>query len=385
MPTADIHQNALLIVDDTPQNLRLLFHVLNDNYYKVLVAENGEVALKMVQEKQPDMILLDIIMPGINGFETCYQLKNNPQTKDIPIIFITIKSDIFYKIKGFELGAVDYITIPFNEKEVLARIKTHLTVRKLQKKLKKQNDQLMQLNQEKNELLGVVAHNLKNPLSVIQHTIQFVENQLDTISKQKMLKSVALISNAAKSMIGLIKNILDTNAIESGKITVLPVITNFLPILQSLITQYSQPAQVKNIKLAFQHQAEQYLVKVDPNLLYQILENLLSNAIKYSPCDQAIDIRIRQYENTIRCEIQDKGPGLSDSDQQKLFKKFIRLTTQPTGGESSTGLGLFIVKKLIEMMNGSVWCESQLGKGATFIVEFPVVHDEIKPSVSQFH
>ncbi|EDN67762.1 Response Regulator Receiver Signal Transduction Histidine Kinase [Beggiatoa sp. PS] len=162
MPIDEVQQDTLLIVDDTPENIRVLFDFLIAHDFRILVAENGEDALENAEEELPDLILLDVMMPaGIDGFETCRLLKDNAQTQDIPVIFMTALSDTLDKVKAFELGAVDYVTKPFQQEEVLARINTHLTIRKLQKKLQAQNEQLIVLNQDKNEFLGIAAHDLK--------------------------------------------------------------------------------------------------------------------------------------------------------------------------------------------------------------------------------
>lgn len=372
MPTYDEQQDTLLIVDDTPENLGVLFECLADHNFRILVAETSQNALETAEKKHPDLILLDILMPGTNGFETCRQLKNKPQTQDIPVIFMTALSDTDDKVKGFQLGAVDYVTKPFQQQEVLARINTHLTIRKLQKQLRVQNEQLIKLNQEKNEFLGIAAHDIKNPLTVIQAVAEVIEIDSDTMSKDDMIKRVKSIPVTTKQIFTLIDNLLDINAIESGKFNISPSIIDIFPTLQSLVMRYTNRAKTKNIAVQFQSPEKQYHAFVDGNTVIQVLDNLISNAIKYSPHGKQVDIRVSQSDKFIRCEIQDEGPGLSDSEQQKLFHKFSKLSTRPTGGEHSTGLGLFIVKKLVGAMNGKVWCESELGKGTTFFVDFPV-------------
>lgn len=372
MPQDKDKQDTLLIVDDIPENLEVLFDALIANNFKVLIAESGESALENVQQELPDLILLDIMMPkGMDGFETCRQLKNNPKTQNIPVIFIIALSDTAEKIKGFELGAVDYVTKPFQQQEVLARINTHLTIRKLQQKLQIQNDQLIKLNKENNEFLSIAAHDLKNPLSGIQGSADFIINSYDKMSKEDVIEFATMISVTSGQAFELIKNLLEVNAIESGKKNILLSTLDILPILQWLVSSYTELANKKNISLQFQHLDKQYPAFVDNKIVLQVLENIISNAIKYSPPNRNITIRLSQDQQQLRCEVQDEGPGLSDSDKQKLFGKFSCLSAIPTCGEHSTGLGLFIVKKLVGMMNGTVWCESELGQGATFIVEFP--------------
>lgn len=372
MPTYDKQQDTLLIVDDTPENIGVLFDCLADHNFKIFVAENGSDALEIAKEKLPDLILLDILMPGIDGFETCRQLKNIPQTQDIPVIFMTALSETSDKVKGFQLGAVDYVTKPFQQEEVLARINTHLTIRQLQNQLQVQNEQLIKLNQEKNEFLGIAAHDIKNPLTAIQSAAEVIELDYETMSKNDMVKQAKRISVTTRQLFTLIDNLLDINAIESGKFNISPSSIDIFPTLQSLVMRYSNRAKSKDIAVHFQSPEKQYHAFVDGNTIIQVLDNLISNAVKYSPYGKQVDIRVTESEKFIRCEIQDEGPGLSDSEQQKLFHKFSKLSTKPTGGEHSTGLGLFIVKKLVEAMNGKVWCESELGKGTTFFVDFPV-------------
>lgn len=239
-------------------------------------------------------------------------------------------------------------------------------------KLTELNEQLIKLNQDKNEFLGIVAHDLKNPLSAIQGAASLIESDYDELPKEDVIEFASMIGLSSKQMFDLIKNLLDVNRIEAGKIKFSPQILDILPILQSLINEYSQRAKAKGIKLQFQYSEKEYYASVDENTTRQVLDNLISNAIKYSPHGKYVTVTINKDEHHVRCEIHDQGPGLSEEDKQKLFGKFTRLTAQPTGGEHSTGLGLFIVKKLVEAMNGQVWCESELGQGATFFVEFLV-------------
>ncbi len=364
--------DTLLIVDDTPENIGVLFDCLTNQHFRILVAENGMNALEIAENKCPDLILLDIMMPGIDGFETCRQLKSKKQTKDIPVIFMTALSDTSNKIKGLQLGAVDYVTKPFQQHEVLARINTHLKIHHLQKKLQVQNEQLIKLNQEKNEFLGIAAHDIKNPLVAIQSAAELIEIDYEIMSKTDILKRATNISNATRQLFTLIDNLLDINAIESGESKISLALIDILPIMQSLVMIYSRRAKDKKITIHLQASETQYFAFVDENTLMQVLDNLISNAVKYSPYGKQVDIRVSQHDKCTRCEIKDEGAGISVSEQNKLFHKFSKLTPRPTGGEHSTGLGLFIVKKLVDAMNGKVWCESEEGKGTIFFVEFGV-------------
>jgi PAS domain S-box-containing protein len=237
--------------------------------------------------------------------------------------------------------------------------------------IESKNAELLKLNQEKNEFLGIAAHDLKNPLSTIQGFAELILS--DSISsKKEILEFVDHIEKSSHQMFDLITNLLDVNRIESGKLNIAPMNINILPTVSHLVKSYTERAKAKDITLHFEASEAEYLVFFDQSALHQVLDNLISNAVKYSHRGKNVFIRLSKNDKVVRCEIQDEGPGLSSEEQDKLFGKFTRLSPKPTGGENSTGLGLFIVKKLLETMKGKVWCESEDGKGATFIITLPV-------------
>jgi signal transduction histidine kinase len=229
--------------------------------------------------------------------------------------------------------------------------------------------------QEKNQFLSIAVHDLKNPLSAIQGFAEMIQTDYDEMLSEEVIEVIDRILTSSRQMFELISNLLEVNAIESGKMNLSLIAIDILPTLQWLVNHYSERAKVKGITLQFQCREKKYYALANENTTRQVLDNLISNAVKYSPYGKHIYVRLSIDENYVRCEVQDEGPGLSDGDQQKLFGQFTRLTPKPTGGEHSTGLGLFIVKKLIYSMQGKVKCESVLGQGTTFIVEFPVAKE----------
>jgi signal transduction histidine kinase len=255
------------------------------------------------------------------------------------------------------------LRMSFNQLEEKVRVRTQ--------DLAEKNEQLVQLNQDKNEFLGIAAHDLKNPLSAIKGLAEEIEEAHDDMTAEELTEYAGKIREASEKMFALITNLLDVNAIESGKMNIHPAVVDLAALGARIAAHYTRSAQSKNIALFFHALASPCLAYVDESTTQQILDNLISNAVKYSPPARRIDVRIDARVDKIRCEIQDQGPGLSAEDKQKLFGKFNRLSAKPTGGEHSTGLGLFIVKKMVEAMGGEVWCESEEGHGATFIVELP--------------
>lgn len=279
--------------------------------------------------------------------------------------------------------------------------------------IEQQNRQLVELNKDKNEIMGIVAHDLKNPLSNIKMLAKLMKQESRQLTPAEIEEFATDIQTASERMFELISNLLNVNAIEQGGVRLHPSEFDLYALVQSIVHDYKPMADAKNIALLLQSASSEHtpaltsnaleqdilpdssmkssfstLVYADRNATMQVVDNIVSNAIKYSPYGRAVRVRLRSQDNQhIRVEVQDEGPGLSDEDKKRLFGKFARLSAQPTGGEDSTGLGLSIVKKLVEAMNGRVWCESELGKGATFIVELPArrtvpeatnntVHDE---------
>ncbi len=373
--------HQILIVDDVPENLQVLGSMLQRKGYDVNVASSGIDALALVAKQKPDLILMDVAMPNLDGFQVCERLKADDTTKDIPVMFLTAHSDKERIVKGFQVGGVDYITKPFHAAELLARVRTHLELRSSRELIVKRNAELQSLNDEKNELFGIVAHDLKNPLSTI-HGIADLLLKDATLSADEAREFYQNIYDSSEAMFALIKNLLDVNAIERGgmKFDVQP--TNIVSAVEHSVNTYRAAAEQKTITLHLDMPEVLPMAQVDFTAFVQVFENLLSNAVKYSPHGNNVFIRLEPAmrtlanettEPTVRVIVQDEGPGLSDDDKAKLFGKFARLSAKPTGGEHSTGLGLSIVKKMAEAMNGRVWCESVLGEGATFIVEFPAV------------
>ena len=237
------------------------------------------------------------------------------------------------------------------------------------------NQKLMQLNAEKDEFLGIAAHDLKNPLSSIQSLAGFIKSSFDNLTKEKIIQYAHIIEVSSQKMFELIKNLLDVNAMESGKMNLSFHTIDIRFLVQYAMKNYLEAAKAKEIELQYHSPEEKCLVFIDQTAMLQVLDNLISNALKYSHSNKRIYLRVVKKVNTIQCEIQDEGPGLSEMDHSKLFGKFVRLTPRPTKNEHSTGLGLFIVKKLVENLRGRVWCETELGKGSTFIVEFPLSNE----------
>ncbi len=244
--------------------------------------------------------------------------------------------------------------------------------------LQTQNISLQELNLEKNEIIGIVAHDLKNPISAVRGFADLIQSGFAEMEQVQEISGQ--IVSTADRMLDLVKNLLEVNRLEQGGAEFHCMAFDIATMVESVVLQYQAAANAKNITLHYSLESSSSLALADEQALMQVLDNLVSNAVKYSPHEKNIFIRLESSDNAVRIEIRDEGPGISPDDMQKLFGKFARLSARPTGGEHSTGLGLSIVKKMVEAMNGRVWCESELGTGATFIVELPkpqIVHNDV--------
>jgi two-component system sensor histidine kinase/response regulator len=370
-PTNTPPQDSLiLVVDDLQQNIQVVGTMLREAGYSIMPATNGTAALQRVQKKLPDLILLDLMMPEMDGLEVCRRLKADPVTQPIPIIFLTASNEMSHLVQGLAAGAVDYVTKPFNPPELLARVRTHLELKHARDTIVRYGQELRRLNEEKNEFMGIAAHDLRSPLGTING---FAELILDdaTMARPEVEDSARRIRDTATRMAEMVQNLLDANRIERGEMELNVVPTDLGALVASVVEAQRPRALAKSQTLRLEGLTGPVQAVIDPSVTVQVIENLVSNAVKYSPPGKNIFVRLLQPAEAVRCEVQDEGPGLSAEDQKKLFGKFARLSAKPTGGEHSTGLGLSIVKKMVEAMNGRVWCESELGKGATFVVQFP--------------
>lgn len=395
-----VRNASILIVDDTIYNIQLLSLMLIRQGYKVYQATSGLEALDKVNEQLPDIILLDIRMPDINGYEVCTRLKSNPITKDIPIIFISSIEEPSEKVEAFSVGGVDYISKPFQLIEVLARIETHLRLCSLQKKLQEQNEQLQlsaevlsrslkherELSQMKTDFISVVSHEFRTPLTTIQSASELLEYYEWT--KEEKVEQLHQIQSEVKHMTALMEDVLflsrsNTNKAKLNltKFDLLSFISQLLRQMQRTFAQeytlnssiYISSSNTSIENLHFQNDLPTLIVKMDEKLLRQILTNLLTNAIKYSPQNKIVDFQLTVEQDQVVFVISDHGIGIPDEDLEHLFGAFHR--GKNVGILPGTGLGLSIVKNCIDIHDGSISVESQLDIGTKFTVVLPIADE----------
>jgi two-component system, sensor histidine kinase and response regulator len=377
------NQNLILIVDDQIENLQVLGNILKE--YRKAVSTSGLEAISVAEKIQPDLIILDIMMPEVDGFEVCRRLKENELTRDIPVIFLTARIQTEDMVKGFQLGAVDYIIKPFEQEELHIRVKTQIELRNSRLLIMKQNENLLQLNQERSEFLSIAAHDLKNPLKVIHGFSKLIEEKYETFSELEVRDFIKDIRDSAETMLEIISDMLDIQALEENKVGLSIENLNLIDLIQQVISGFSREAYNKNIHIKFDDNLETSNILSDFIRIRLILINIISNALKFSFFNKNIYIKAYNWfdeeknSKIFRVEIQDEGPGIIREEMDMLYVKFKRLSSRPTNNERCTGLGLSIVKKSIELLGGDIFCESEPGKGTTFVLDFPDMLNMYEP------
>jgi len=354
----------ILVVDDEPRNIQVIASLLIKEGHEVIAATGGEQALEKLESSKPDLILLDVMMPGMTGFEFRRILRDIPELCEIPVIYLSAATDKNFIIEGFETGAVDYVTKPFHGPELLSRVALHVN---LQQTRRRMND----LIQEKTRLLEIVAHDLKNPLSGIRFAAMVLAEKHD---HQKHIQDslVENICQSADRAFEIVQTLLETRGLDEIKATIQVEEVCLSEQAREALRRFDQHRIAKDIAVEMKAAEESLRVLGERRALLCCLENLISNAIKFSPTGSKISIEVTSENDGGVFQIEDCGPGVRDDEIELLFQKFSRLSARPTAGEASTGLGLHIVRELLQAMDGTVsYAESRFG-GACFKVKLPL-------------
>ncbi len=375
----DPKKNLILVVDDIEQNVAVISQILRSNDYQVIAAFSGEGALRLLEKRIPDLILLDVMMPDMDGFEVCSRLKQHPTLRDIPIIFLSALSDVDVKVRGLEVGGLDYITKPFQAPEVLARVGNHIKINKLERDRKRHVEELIALNAEKDKLMQIVSHDLRSPLGGIYGLAEILRKG-DEASDPVLVKEFAtIISSTSDQLLSLVNSLLDLAKIESGSMPLNLTEFNLSQTVRNAVLLLKNVASGKGVELRSIHVDEDVWIIGDEPKLIQILNNVLSNAVKFTPEGGSVSIdTVYQEEGwsmgddrTVKITVRDTGIGIPEEDLPRLFDKFGKHHRVGTSGEQGTGLGMPIVKRFIELHKGCITVESTIDVGTVMTVYLP--------------
>jgi len=370
---SNVEGRRILLVDDDRINLRILAGILKKEGYVAAEANSGERALELYLEFRPHLVLLDVVMAGIDGLETCRRLKRAHGERCAPIIFITAKNDSEDVVEGLAAGGVDYLPKPFQPKEVAARIKTHLQIQLLAAQQLSLVEQLRNANVAKNRFLGMAAHDLRNPLASIRGISEFLLAGAVGPLTPDQLDLVDTIQTTSQGMLQMVNELLDVATIEAGELKLIPQLGSLDELVNKCVTLANMEASKKNTKIALEAGGGRVTLSFDAAKMKQVVDNLLSNSVKFSPPGSIITVLVRRETATphVSFAVRDQGPGIPHDERDKLFKDFGRLSVQPTGGEKSTGLGLAICRKIVEAHGGTIVAENLPDRGCEFRVTLP--------------
>lgn len=407
---ADGLQGNILIVDDTPDNLVVLEGILTDCGYRVRLAPTGELALRSIAANLPDMILLDIRMPAMDGYAVCERLKQQEPTREIPIIFLSALGDVQDKVKGFEAGGVDYITKPFQVNEVLARVKTHLTLHRLQQSLREEilrrtraeedlrianqhlaatNTQLTELNQQlqqanqalhkanasKDAFFSIIAHDLRSPFMALLGLTEVLSEELERMAHDRLKRMLRTIHETAEKTYALLTNLLEWSRLERGLTECRPELFPLAALLERDIRLYAAMLERKQIVLTT-HVSPDICLYADLKMVDTVVRNLLSNALKFTAPGGCITITAAPQPNQrIAVVIADTGIGMEPETLAALFQIERKTSRTGTAGEEGTGLGLILCKELVEKNGGTLHVTSVVGQGSRVTVILPTDAD----------
>jgi signal transduction histidine kinase len=365
--------DKILIVDDRPENLYSLESMLSDDgRIEVIKALSGQEALKIAYQEELSLIMLDVQMPEMDGFEVAHMLKSTKRTKKVPIVFVTaISKEKKYLLQGLGEGAIDYLFKPLDVEITKAKVNTLLTFFHQQKELERKNTELAALNEQKNYFMGMASHDLRNPIGNIITLAQFIETESEKLSDEQKT-FVHTIIDSGQFMLNLLNDLLDISRIESGHVNIQMNEVNLLDLVQSAIGDSRFHAQKKNISIQFSAHENLPSPCGDASQLRQVMNNLISNAIKYSMPGTTVEVLIEKKENSVIVSVADQGQGIPEEELEKVFRPFHKTSVKSTAGEKSTGLGLTIAKRVVEAHNGEIRVNSQVGKGSVFSFTLPL-------------
>jgi signal transduction histidine kinase len=378
---------SILIVDDNENNLKVIGKMLYDQNYKIALAKSGQEALLYVKKSKYDLILLDIMMPIIDGFETCKILKEDPETNPIPVVFLSAKNSPEDIVKGFQLGAVDFITKPFKIEEVLIRISNHIKLTKAQEEIQEKNDALMlmngklqeaniklkEMNDAKDKFFTIISHDLKSPFSSFLSITDNLTKDFHSLAFSDIHDFSKVIHDTANTLYKLLEDLLIWSKTQTGQVPFKPTICNLSEMVNNNIYLHSQSALQKNIELV-NNINKDISIFADVNMFNTVLRNAISNSIKYTKKDEDGVVMISSESNKthVKIVVEDNGVGISKSMMEDIFKLDEQRSTEGTEGERGTGLGLIISKEFVEKNGGEISFESELEKGSKLIFTVPL-------------
>lgn len=361
----------LLVVDDVQTNVLLLKALLGKEGYCILIANNGQEALEIIPKEMPDLILLDVMMPGIDGFEVAERLRTDEMVKDIPIIFLTALDDTQSIVNGFKLGASDFISKPFRKEELMIRIKHQLSLVAARRIIEAQTDELRKTIDGRDKMYSVIAHDLRSPMASMKMLLNTIMMSVEADKIDPEIFDMLEMSNkTSEEVFALLDNLLKWTKSQLGKLTVVPQMIDITELTEGVIEVMQPVAAIKNITIKLS-KGEQHNVSVDIEMIKSVIRNLLSNAVKFSHKNTEIEVTVEAPDDRVVVSVIDHGRGIKKDDQPKLLQEATHFTTFGTNSEEGSGLGLLLCRDFVRKNGGELWFESEENVGSRFSFSIP--------------
>lgn len=362
----------ILIVDDVMSNVLLLKVLLTNEKFAIATASNGRQALEQVEKENPDLVLLDVMMPDMSGFEVAQHLKSNPNTADIPIIFLTALNSTADIVKGFQVGANDFISKPFNKEELIIRVTHQISLVAAKRLILSKMEELQRTIAGRDKLYSVIAHDLRSPMGSIKMVLNMLILNLPSEKiGAEMYELLTMANQTTEDVFSLLDNLLKWTKSQIGKLNVVYQDVDLVEVTDGVIEIFSMVASLKKIRI-HEMKPEKMMVNADIDMLKTVVRNLLSNAIKFSKENSEVLVKMEEVDGMAVVSVQDYGCGISEEGQKKLLHTDTHFSTFGTNNEEGSGLGLLLCKDFVVKNGGKLWFTSKEGEGSIFSFSIPV-------------
>lgn len=362
----------ILIVDDVMSNVLLLKVFLTNEKFAIATASNGRQALEQVEKENPDLVLLDVMMPDMSGFEVAQHLKSNPNTADIPIIFLTALNSTADIVKGFQVGANDFISKPFNKEELIIRVTHQISLVAAKRLILSKTEELQRTIAGRDKLYSVIAHDLRSPMGSIKMVLNMLILNLPSEKiGAEMYELLTMANQTTEDVFSLLDNLLKWTKSQIGKLNVVYQDVDLVEVTDGVIEIFSMVASLKKIRI-HEMKPEKMMVNADIDMLKTVVRNLLSNAIKFSKENSEVLVKMEEVDGMAVVSVQDYGCGISEEGQKKLLHTDTHFSTFGTNNEEGSGLGLLLCKDFVVKNGGKLWFTSKEGEGSIFSFSIPV-------------
>ena len=362
----------ILIVDDVMSNVLLLKVLLTNEKFAIATASNGRQALEQVEKENPDLVLLDVMMPDMSGFEVAQHLKSNPNTADIPIIFLTALNSTADIVKGFQVGANDFNSKPFNKEELIIRVTHQISLVAAKRLILSKTEELQRTIAGRDKLYSVIAHDLRSPMGSIKMVLNMLILNLPSEKiGAEMYELLTMANQTTEDVFSLLDNLLKWTKSQIGKLNVVYQDVDLVEVTDGVIEIFSMVASLKKIRIR-EMKPEKMMVNADIDMLKTVVRNLLSNAIKFSKENSEVLVKMEEVDGMAVVSVQDYGCGISEEGQKKLLHTDTHFSTFGTNNEEGSGLGLLLCKDFVVKNGGKLWFTSKEGEGSIFSFSIPV-------------